>query len=64
MSSSISSFDAFVLGAVAKAVATIVTFPFIRVKTMMQVQKNESSIRHSYDYNADSNIHSDKKHSL
>ena len=40
MSSSISSFDAFALGAIAKAIATVVTFPFIRVKTIMQVHSD------------------------
>ena len=40
VSSSISSFDAFALGAIAKAIATVVTFPFIRVKTIMQVHSD------------------------
>ena len=34
---SLPSFDAFLLGAVSKAIATLVTFPFIRIKTLMQV---------------------------
>ena len=40
LSASISSFDAFALGAIAKALATIVTFPLIRIKTLMQVAEN------------------------
>lgn len=61
VSSSISSFDAFILGAVAKAVATVVTFPFIRVKTMMQVQNDENDNSLSDDYDGDLKINSDKK---
>jgi adenine nucleotide transporter 17 len=41
VNASISSFDAFALGAAAKALATIVTFPFIRVKTLMQVADDD-----------------------
>ena len=43
VNASISSFDAFALGAVAKALATVVTFPFIRVKTIMQVANDNDS---------------------
>merc|ERR1719160_1050855 len=33
---SLSPLQAFVLGAVAKAIATVVTFPLVRLKTMLQ----------------------------
>ena len=35
--STLSALEAFFIGAAAKAVATLLTFPFIRVKTLMQV---------------------------
>lgn len=35
----ITAFEAFAIGAVAKALATFVTFPFVRLKTMIQAGK-------------------------
>ncbi|KAG2520683.1 hypothetical protein JM18_006069 [Phytophthora kernoviae] len=39
--SSLSALEAFILAAIAKAVATIITYPIIRAKVLMQAQKKQ-----------------------
>ena len=45
----LSTYEAFLIGAAAKAIATLVTFPFIRVKTLMQVGKNKVKKKNKSD---------------
>lgn len=42
-SSSLSSVEAFVLGMIARTISTILVFPFIRAKVILQAQKKEKS---------------------
>jgi len=47
---SMSASEAFVLGAVAKAIATIVTFPLTRLKTMLQAGKEVTAPKDTGDH--------------
>ena len=64
LNSALSAFEAFLIGAICKAVATLVTFPFIRVKTLMQVGtggQNQKSKQQGERKNATKQDYSEKK---
>ncbi|TDH74339.1 hypothetical protein CCR75_004622 [Bremia lactucae] len=46
--SSLTVLEAFLLAAIAKAAATILTYPFIRAKVLLQAQKSDNAHANMY----------------
>ncbi|KAI9918736.1 hypothetical protein PsorP6_012096 [Peronosclerospora sorghi] len=59
--SSLTALEAFVLAAIAKAVATIITYPVIRAKVLMQAQKKHAPQEHK---SSDPNHHAEMGNSM